>query len=121
VEACGGIPDEATAVRISLLVQAFAATEALIEGARRHDDLTAPVDELLIHALQSDPPVPATRRVAACDGRAGSSEVAAGTLIILDLTAAGDADLQFGSGLRPCPGRKQALALAAGVLEAVRG
>ncbi|MDP9258416.1 MAG: hypothetical protein M3Q31_17980 [Actinomycetota bacterium] len=37
-----------------------------------------------------------------------------------DLTADHDADLQFGSGLRPCPGRAQALALAAGVLEALR-
>ncbi|PRY44020.1 hypothetical protein [Umezawaea tangerina] len=44
VEACGGVPDERTANRIGLLVQACAATAALVAG---------------VH-----PPVPVTRRVA---------------------------------------------------------
>jgi hypothetical protein len=43
--------------------------------------------------------------------------VPAGTIVSLDLT--GDERLPFGSGLRPCPGRAHALALAAGTLEAV--
>ncbi|WP_460706598.1 hypothetical protein [Myceligenerans halotolerans] len=43
VEACGGVKDERTAARIGLLVQACAATRAMIAG--------------------EDPPVPATRRV----------------------------------------------------------
>jgi cytochrome P450 len=48
-----------------------------------------------------------------------------GEPVTLDLDAAardsrsGDPPLTFGSGLRPCPGEAQALALAAGVLEAL--
>ena len=120
VEACGGVPDEATAMRISLLVQACAATAALIGSAQLRDDLSASVDELLADTLRNDPPVPTTRRVASSAARIGAAAIAPGTIVTLDLTSDHDADLQFGSGLRPCPGRAQALALAAGVLEAVR-
>jgi cytochrome P450 len=121
VETCGGVPDEATAVRISLLVQACAATAALIGSAQLRDDLSASVDDLLADTLRSDPPVPTTRRVATGAARIGAAAIAPGTIVTLDLTADHDADLQFGSGLRPCPGRAQALALAAGVLEARDG
>lgn len=120
VEACGGVPDEVTAVRISLLVQASAATAALLAGAQRRDDRSSPLEELLGETLRCDPPVPATRRVAIRPARIGAGEVAAGTILTLDLTAGHDAALQFGAGLRPCPGREQALALAAGALEALR-
>jgi cytochrome P450 len=120
VAACGGVADEATALHIGLLVQACAATAALIAGARRRDDRSLPVDDLLIATLRSDPPVPATRRVAAAAAQIGAKALAPGTLVTLDLTAQHDVELQFGSGLRPCPGRAQALALAAGILEAVR-
>jgi hypothetical protein len=109
VEACGGRADDATAVRISLLVQASPGTSALVRGAQQRDDLNGSVDELLVAMLCSDPPVPTTRRV-----------TEEGTVVTLDLTAGGDGELQFGAGLRPCPGREHALALAAGVLEALR-
>jgi cytochrome P450 len=120
VDACGGVPDEATAVRISLLVQASAATGALVAAALRRDDRGSAVDELLTASLRNDPPVPATRRIADRAARIGDREVEAGTVVTLDLTADHDAELQFGSGLRPCPGREQALALAAGAIEALR-
>lgn len=115
VDACGGAADEATAVRICLLVQA-AGTAALLANAARRDDLSVPVDELVSETLRGDPPVPTTRRVAT----ASAAGVDAGTIVTLDLTAGGDADLQFGAGLRPCPGRAQALALVAGALEGAR-
>ena len=120
VDACGGVPDEATAVRISLLVQACAATAALVASAQRRDDRSSSIDELLADTLRSDPPVPTTRRVAAGAARIGAGAIEPGTIVTLDLTADHDADLQFGSGLRPCPGRAQALALVAGTLEALR-
>jgi hypothetical protein len=44
--------------------------------------------------------------------------VASGTAVQLDLARAG---LTFGAGPRPCPGRDHAIAMAAGVLEALRG
>ncbi|WP_438296241.1 hypothetical protein [Streptomyces sp. HUAS TT7] len=49
VEACGGVADEAAANRIGLLVQACAATKALVANTL---------------AGRTDPPVPLTRRVA---------------------------------------------------------
>jgi len=49
VGACGGVPDEATANRIGLLIQACDATKALVANTV---------------AGRTDPPVPLTRRVA---------------------------------------------------------
>jgi hypothetical protein len=120
VDACGGIPDEATAVHISLLVQAGPATAALAASAQRRDDLSASVEEVLTDTLRHDPPLPSTRRVAAGRARIGATALEAGTVVTLDLTADHDPTLQFGSGLRPCPGREQALAIAAGAIEAAR-
>jgi hypothetical protein len=120
VDACGGVPDEATAVRISLLVQASAATAELVASAQRRDDRSASIDELLADTLRSDPPVPSTRRVAAGRAHIGATVVEAGTVVKLDMTANHDPELQFGAGLRLCPGREQALAIAAGAIEAAR-
>jgi hypothetical protein len=68
--------------------------------------------------LREDPPVRATRRLATAPARIGAADVAAGTIVTLDLTAGGDERLPFGSGLRPCPGREHALAIAAGCVTA---
>ncbi|MFI7451531.1 cytochrome P450 [Nonomuraea sp. NPDC049714] len=133
--------------RISLLLQAHAATEGLIDAALGHartrsatfprtdpgDDACAEpggqVDGLLDEVLRLDPPLQATRRV---DRRTGAE-------MVIDLVAVNrDPDvfadpgrfdasrgatphLTFGAGLRPCPASRHGLALAAGVLEALLG
>lgn len=133
VAAFGGVPDEATAARVGLLVQASAATAALIRNALRAADGGAPtadIPALLTEVLRFDPPVPAMRRVCT----AGTATIPAGTPVLLDIAAANrdpavfrdpdtfdvtrpDAHLTFGAGLRPCPGRDHAFALATGVVE----
>ena len=121
VDACGGIADEPTAARIGLLVQACDATAGLVERAvaAMPERPGATVEESLTGVLREDPPVRATRRLATAPARIGSAQVPPGTIVTLDLTAGGD-ELPFGSGLRPCPGREHALAIAAGIVEAVR-
>ncbi|MEV7803053.1 cytochrome P450 [Microbispora sp. NPDC088329] len=109
-----------------------------------------PVEVLLAETLRWDPPVRLTRRVAAEDAMAGTVPVPAGAVLVLDLAAAkrdpevfpdphrfdpsrfdparfrqgrggGGGHLGFGDGLRPCPGERAALALAAGIVEAALG
>jgi hypothetical protein len=94
VTACGGTADERTAARIGLLVQACAATAALVHAARERG---AGVEE----ALLADPPVRFTRRGGA----------------LVDLASAG---LPFGAGPHAFPGREHALALADGLLRGPR-
>lgn len=146
VSACGGSADEMTAARIAVLVQACDATAGLIDNAlaayRRGDgggerDMV-PVDDVLAETLRHDPPVHAMRRVSVGPSVVGTAAVDVGTHVVLDLVAANrdaaafadpdvfdaarpcaHAHLTFGAGLRPCPGRDQAIALAAGVLSAV--
>ena len=120
VEACGGVADEATAAHIGLLVQASVATAGLVARAiaAAARERGATVEEILAAVLRNDPPVRATRRVALEPLRIGSAEVATGSVVELDLTAGHDEHLPFGAGLRPCPGREHALAIAAGVLAA---
>ena len=100
VDACGGVPDEPTAARIGLLVQAHAATNALIHNARGR--APAP-DEAVRLALAEDPPVRITRRVHA------------GETIEIDIS-----DLPFGAGPHTCPGRDHGIALATGILSGER-
>ena len=95
VAAFGGAADEPTAARIGLLMQACEATAALIAGARVADTVEA--------ALRRDPPVRRTRRMQ------GDREVH------LDLTT-----LPFGAGRHACPGREHAIAIATGVVDALR-
>jgi hypothetical protein len=133
VDAFGGVPDEPTAARIALLVQAHAATGALVAGAVRAIARWRPaatVPAVLAETLRHDPPVRALRRLCVADSRG----IRAGTPVVLDIAAANrdpavfadpdtflpgrpDAHLTFGAGLRPCPGRDQAFALATGILE----
>ncbi|MGN9906752.1 hypothetical protein ACTMTJ_04265 [Phytohabitans sp. LJ34] len=96
VKLLGGTPDERVANRIGLLVQAYAATAALVRAAVEHGSI---VDAA---------PVRTTRRVATVD-----TELAgAGDTLVLDLAAAG---LPFGGEPRLCPGRAHAVAIAEGV------
>ena len=104
VEAFGGSADEVTAARISLLVQACTATAKLIE---------------LRLARSALPPVPLMRRVCVDAAMVGAVAVEPGEPVALDLVPAAmdGKDLMFGAGMRPCPGRDHAIAIADGVVE----
>lgn len=130
------------AARIALMVQACDATAGLIGLALRLLQDTRqqyadwPTAAVLDQVLWLTPVVRASRRTARVPaGVNGGPRVGAGDTVVCDIEAAhrdpaapgysasGGAvppTLAFGSGLRPCPGRAQALALAAGVVEAVR-
>jgi cytochrome P450 len=111
VELLGGVPDESTAARIALLVQALDATAGLIGRAAQamlRSDADRSVETIIEETLRQAPPVRATRRVA--PGTA--------TVVLIDLAAGG---LPFGAGPHQCPGRDHATAIAAGILESVRG
>lgn len=105
----GGVPDEGTAARIGLLVQACGATAGLIGNAvltMRRSGARLPPDRVVAETLLRDPPVRTTRRRHA------------GRVVPVDLAAPG---LPFGAGPHECPGRDHAVAIAEGVVEAVLG
>jgi cytochrome P450 len=95
-------------------------------------------DDLLAEVARFDPPTRAIRRVAAQDLDLDGQPVAAGEVVVCDVVAANrdpavvdhperfdvgrgvQPTITFGAGLRPCPGVGQALALVAGVVDAVR-
>lgn len=107
---------EAAANRIGVLVQACAATAALVEAA-------AGCDVPLARVLREVPPVAAMRRVAARATRVGGREIAEGDVVLLDLATANSVHpvpLTFGAPPRVCPGRAHALAIADGLLQRPR-
>uniref|UniRef100_UPI0024568ABB hypothetical protein n=1 Tax=Nocardia brasiliensis TaxID=37326 RepID=UPI0024568ABB len=101
VAACGGVPDDATATRICLLVQACAATTALVANVRELDPHGS-VEERIARTMDEHPPLRSTRRVVN------------GELVELDMRHPG---LGFGAGPHACPGRAHAIALTAGMIE----
>ncbi|MFD8526461.1 cytochrome P450 [Streptosporangium canum] len=126
---------ERLAVLAGLLAQACDSTAALIRNALAAEAPCCPVEDLLAETLRHDPPIRVLGRGAARPGPAGAA--AAETTVLLDLAAANrdplvfddpgrfrpgrpQEHLTFGAGPRPCPGQQVALALAAGVVEAVR-
>ncbi|MCX5215107.1 cytochrome P450 [Kitasatospora sp. NBC_00240] len=139
---------EAAANRIGLLVQACDATADLVEHTRRaaagHLGRHS-VEALLAETLRHDPPVRAMRRIAVRATRVAGADIAVGDLVVLDIAAAdrdqqvfltpdafdpersgaaerpGPEALTFGAPPRLCPGRRHALALAAGVLDSDAG
>ncbi|MGY0061148.1 isocitrate lyase/phosphoenolpyruvate mutase family protein [Streptomyces sp. LZ34] len=125
-----GHPDEAAletaANRIGLLVQACAATAALVEacveacvGAALVEG-AAGGDVPMARVLREDPPVRTMRRIAARATRVAGREIAEGDVVLLDLATAQRAHpvpLVFGAPPRVCPGRAHALALADGLLQ----
>jgi cytochrome P450 len=129
-----GPPDPAmldvAVARIALMVQGCDATAGLIGNAleflRDAGDQVAgwSTSALLDEVLRSRPVVRASGRVARQPVRVLGRSVRAGDRVICDIEAASTgqapASLTFGYGVRPCPGRPQALALATGVIEAVR-
>ncbi|MER6942405.1 cytochrome P450 [Nonomuraea sp. NPDC000554] len=116
-----------TVARVSVLLQAHAAIAGLVGNALAHARPGVTVEALLHETLRQDPPLKATRRL---DLRTGDE-------VVIDLVAANrDPDvfpeaarfdptrgetphLTFGYGVRPCPAPAHALALAAGVLDAL--
>lgn len=114
---------------VTVLVQGYDATANLVAAALSLlSELPADVttDVLLAETAYRRPPVPALRRVADAPARLGDRAIKAGDSVVCEVTAASAPDgpaadaLTFGYGLRPCPGPGQALALAAGVIDAVR-
>ncbi len=107
---------EGTAAAIAVLAQACEAVAALIGGAlaRASGRPHLAADVLIVETLELATPLRAMRR------RAANGEV-----VVLDLEAAsaeggvGHPTMAFGSGVRPCPGRAEAIALAGGVLDAL--
>jgi cytochrome P450 len=96
-------------LEVQLLIQSWASTAALIEGALRRSAASGipqpSTGELLTAALE-DAPVAVTRRVAR-DGE------------LVELSLAGG-DLAFGWGPRRCPAPHHALAIAAAVVDELR-
>jgi cytochrome P450 len=120
VKACGGITDEPTAARIGLLVQACDATAGLVGNAliaEKQQKSTTSVSSILAETLRVNPPVRATRRLATADTRVGNFAITAGEVVTLELADS----LTFGDGPRRCPGSEHALAIAGGIVEALRG
>jgi cytochrome P450 len=121
--------DEVTANRIALLLQAADATAGLIGNAApyaldpAHDAHST--EAVLAEVLRFDPPVRLARRVAVRDTTLAGTAVPAGTPVVLHLAEADRAPgagevSTFGYGEHRCPGDRHALALAAGVLDALR-
>ncbi|MEU5988880.1 cytochrome P450 [Spirillospora sp. NPDC047418] len=141
VRLLGPGPDERVAARIAVLMQAHAATAALVRRTlphlRRPESRGVPVEDVIAETLRFDPPVPVMRRIAASGAHVDGRAVPRGALVTLDLRAANrdpavfedpgrfvpgrreGPHLTFGAGRRPCPGTGHALHLAAGVIEAV--
>jgi hypothetical protein len=104
IDTFGGTPDEATAARIGVLVQACDATATLIARARSAG---------LETVLRDTPPVPATKRMATRPADLGGTHVAPGEIVRVSLHG-----IPFGAGPRRCPAQAHALALAEGALSA---
>jgi cytochrome P450 len=114
--------DERGAARIGLLVQACEATAGLITRAVSRPDTVLPdtvlpdtvlPDTVLLETLRFDPPVRGTRRIDPHDGAE----------VFIDFVRANRGGtgepLTFGAGAHRCPGQEHAMAIAAGVVEAV--
>jgi cytochrome P450 len=128
--------------RIAVMVQGCDATAGLIGSALyalQDGDPQWPTDALLAEVLRHRPPVRASRRVASVDLEIDGGSVRAGDAVMCNVDAANrdpavfdrpdefdpgrpeqEPSLTFGYGVRPCPGAAEAIALAAGVVDAVR-
>ncbi len=132
------------AARIALMVQGCDATAGLIGTALHRLQETQqgcadwPTPAVLDQALRLSPVLRASRRIARVPVSVNGARVGAGDTVVCNVEAANrdpaasgqpdDPDLPdharpsltFGYGVRPCPGEPQAVALATGVIEAVR-
>ncbi len=132
----GDLPVDA----IGVLFQAFDATAGLVGNAVLGLARGVGIDALLVDTLRRDAPVQLTTRLAERPLAVGDRTVPAGRRVVVALAAAttdplssgtappGAADpigageprlFGFGAGRHACPGARQAVALAAGVLDAL--
>jgi cytochrome P450 len=117
-----GTDEDITVARATILLQSYDATAGLIGNALALlPDLPAdtPTGDLLAQTMLHRPPVRAMRRVALAVAELGGEQVSGGDTVICDIDSAEDT-LTFGYGLRPCPAQPHALALAQGVIDAIR-
>jgi cytochrome P450 len=117
----GDPAEEALTAAVSLLFQAFDATAGLIGNAAARlgrPGAAGGADALVADTLRADCPVQLTTRVAADPVELRDRTVPAGLRIVVVLAAAGSG-LGFGAGPHACPGRRHALALATGALDAL--
>ncbi len=117
-----GTDADLAVARATILLQSYDATAGLIGNALALlPDLPAdtPTGDLLAQTMLHRPPVRAMRRVALAVAELGRQQVSGGDTVICDIDSAEDT-LTFGYGLRPCPAQPHALALAQGVIDAVR-
>jgi cytochrome P450 len=146
VELLGPADEDVIVAKIAVLIQSCDATASLIgravcqalPPAAGREPAGWRTEAILAEVARYDPPLRVSYRISARDTELGGQPVPAGSAMHLHVDSAnrdpevcrdpeefdpgrGDgADLTFGSGLRPCPGREHALALAAGVVQAVR-
>ncbi|GGS93685.1 cytochrome P450 [Nonomuraea spiralis] len=114
---------------VTLLLQGHAATEALIENALAHARPGDDPEAVLHETLRQDPPLKAGRRLDTRTGEEVTIDLVAANRdpevfpdpARFDVTRGPAPHLTFGDGLRPCPAPAHALALAAGVLDALLG
>lgn len=133
--------DGRTINTIAVLFQAHDATAALIGDAvatlARHGWPDGDLDDVLVEANRLHSAVQLTSRLATAEVTVNGHQVAEGATVVLSLAAANRdpaavADpaafrpgratptWTFGDGRHGCPGRASALAIAAGVVEAIR-
>lgn len=133
LDAAPGVDASDDALLVQLLVQAYAATGALVERAMQRLAASGPqqpaTHDLLTETLRDDSPVPMTRRVAPDrPPPASTPDVEPGELLVLrldgpDREAKGKAPprtLAFGAGHRGCPAPHHALAIAVAIVEELR-
>lgn len=100
--------------RVTLLLQAHDATEGLVRNALRQAGPGDAVTGVLERTLRLDPPLKVTRRM----DRETGAEV---RIDLVQVNRDAGAHLTFGAGVRPCPARRHAMALAEGVVAGVLG
>ncbi len=105
IDACASTGGNAVAM-VSLLYQTHDATAALVVETI----LAGHRDTVRASAVNQ------TRRVAVTDTVIGDVPVSAGSMVVLDLAAAG---MEFGAGPHQCPGRLVAEAIVDGIIGAV--
>ncbi len=145
VRMLGPAEEQAIVAKIAVMVQGCDATAALIGKAvcRVLPNVAGghamwPADAIVAEVARYDSPLRVSRRVSAPGACLAGRRLPECTVVLLHVDSAnrdpevfrapeefspGRADgpsLTFGYGIRPCPGQAHALALAAGVVQAVR-